>query len=138
MQKIILIMIFVFLTLGCGEAGEEASNDMDTLATNLDNNSSDKKEHWYNELIMDYINRSDNELIKLSRQDTTIKIEWLLDRTENSDTAKYLVFHIGHNVVDRGDINMRFAADGWVYIDTLTRKVYEYDLPNDSLIQWVK
>jgi hypothetical protein len=30
------------------------------------------------------------------------------------------------------------VTDGWVYIDSLTRKIYEYDLPNDSLIKWEK
>jgi hypothetical protein len=138
MQKIILILTLVIVTFGCGRTDKKISNSQDTFSTNSGDNHSDKKLNWYDALIINYIKKSDNPLIKYSRQDTAIKIEWLLDRVENADTAKYLIFHIGHDVVDEGDINMRFVTDGWVYIDSLTKKFYEYDLPNDSLIEWKK
>jgi len=136
MQKSILILTLGLLTLSCGQTAQKPTNNVDPIATNSSNNLPGKNINWYDELMVNYINKSDNELIKLSRKDTEIRIEWLLDRVENTDTAKYLIFHIGHAVADEGNTNMRFVTDGWVYIDSLTRRFYEYDLPNDSLIEW--
>ena len=63
--------------------------------------------------------------------------EWIFDRTEKTDTANYLIYQIGHDVSDKGNTNPRFVTDQWIYIDSLKNKLYEYDLPNDSLIEWV-
>jgi hypothetical protein len=132
----VLLLTFVFATAGCGQTGKKSSEIKS--ATNSVDNHSNQQVNWYDALIMNHIKKSDNPLIKSSRQDTAIRIEWLLDRIENSDTAKYLIFNVGHELVDEGNTNPRFVTDGWVYIDSLTRKIYEYDLPNDSLIKWEK
>ncbi len=126
----------VIVTFGCGQSDKKISNNQDTSSTNSGNNHSDKKFNWYDTLIINYIKKSDN--LNYSRHDPAIRIEWLLDRVENTDTAKYIIFHIGHVAVDEGDINMRFVTDGWIYIDSLTKRFYEYDLPNDRLIEWKK
>jgi hypothetical protein len=39
---------------------------------------------------------------------------------------------------DSGDKNKRVITDSWVYIDSLAKKLYEYDLPNGRLIKWDK
>lgn len=135
MQKLINILTFGFLTFGCGQTGEKPAYNVHSDSTNT---FKDKKVYWYDELMLNYINKSDNELIDLARKDTAIRIEWLLDRVENTNTAKYLIFHVGHDVSDKGNTNIRFITDSWVYIDSLTRKIYEYDLPNDKLIEWNK
>jgi hypothetical protein len=49
---------------------------------------------------------------------------------------KTIFSFIRHDITDERNTNKRFVADGWVYIDSLTRKIYEYDLTNDSLIEW--
>ena len=134
MQEIILLLTFVFATAGCGQTFKKSSDNK--AETNSVDNHSNQMINWYDALVMNHIKKSDNALIKSSRQDTTIRIEWLLDRIENCDTAKYLVFHVGHDLVDEGNSDPRFVTDGWVYIDSLTRKIYEYDLLNDSLIKW--
>jgi len=61
-----------------------------------------------------------------------------LDDVNVTDTAKYFIFHLGHDVADKGGKNKRFVTDAWIYIDSLKRKIYEYDLPNDTLIEWKK
>jgi hypothetical protein len=138
MQKTIIILTFVIVTFGCGQLDKKTSNIQDTSSINSGDIHPDNKLNWHDSLIINYIKKSDNPLIKYSHHDTAIKIEWFLDRIENADTAKYLIFHIGHDVVDKNDVNMRFVTDGWVYIDSLTKKFYEYDLPNDRLIEWKK
>jgi hypothetical protein len=85
-------------------------------------------------LIAKYISASRNKLVGLSRDQE----EWIFDRTEKTDTADYLVYQIGHDVTDEGNTNPRFVTDQWIYIDSLNNRIYEYDLPNDSLIEWLK
>jgi hypothetical protein len=92
---------------------------------------------WYDSLVLNYITKTDDELIKMARKDT-IPEEWLLDDIKDTDMAKYYVFHIGHDVEDSDGSNKRFVTDGWVYIDSLTRKIYELNVQNDSLVEWKK
>jgi len=138
MQKIMLIMVMILVTLSCKPTGKKISDNKESILTKSGVNQSNKNYNWCDKLILNYIKKSDNKLIKSSRKDTSIRIEWMLDRVENSDTSKYFIFHIGHNVVDKGDINLRVVTDDWVYIDSLSRKFYVYDLPHDSLIEWKK
>jgi hypothetical protein len=92
---------------------------------------------WTDTILADYIKNTNNKLIRLALKDTFPE-EWLFDRLENWDTTIYLVFHIGHDFLDKGNMNKRFITDGWVYIDSFSRKLYEYDLPKDTLIEWKK
>jgi hypothetical protein len=138
MKKTILILTFVFATFSCVHKDKKIIENKDSTIINLSHKYSDKKLNWYDELIINYIKKTDNELIKYSLKDTANTIEWLLDRVDITDSAKYLIFNIGQEVVDEGNTNMRFVTVCWVYIDSLTRKLYEYDLPNDRLIEWKK
>ena len=122
MQKIFISLIFVLLALSCNE-----SNRVDTKIDPVVN----KKVTWVDSLVMKYISQTNDTLIKLARRDN-IPVEWMLDRTEITDTTKYLVFQIGHS------FEHKFITDKWLYIDSLTRNIYEYDLLNDSLIRWPK
>ncbi len=93
---------------------------------------------WADKLVRDYINHSNNKLIKSeSRKD----IKWEMDDVKNTDTVKYFVFHIGHEAFDvnNGDTCCyRFTTDGWIYIDSVTRVVYEYNIEKDKLNKWRK
>ena len=84
---------------------------------------------WADSVVMYYTDHAENEQIKAARKDT---LGWMLDQTLQTDTATYLVFHIGHNFEDR------FVTDGWLYIDSATRRTYEYDVPDDQLNAWPK
>lgn len=100
-------------------------------------NSSNNNTNWYDKLILKYINQTDNQLVRLAIKEKYTE-DWILDRRENTESASYLIFHIGHDLTDQGNTNPRFTTDAWLYIDSLTSKIYEYDLPNDSLIEWKK
>jgi hypothetical protein len=138
MQKVIFILTFILLTTGCSQKEKKISDNKESSQVISADTHSNTKTIWYDELLTDCIRKSDNVLIKSSRQDTAIRIEWLLDRVENADTAKFFIFHVGHDVADENNTNPRFVTDGWIYIDSLTKTLYEYDLPNDSLIKWKK
>jgi len=89
----------------------------------------------YDQLIRQYIQQSDNKLLQLAHKDHD-KIEWIMDRTEDTDSAKYFVYNIGHDVAEDDSSNVRFVPYVWIYVDSLSKKVYEYDLSDDQLIEW--
>ncbi len=91
---------------------------------------------WCNDLIRDYIARSKDELLVVERQDTSVHFEWYLDRTANEYGKKYMIFHLGHEVSDEGNTNVRFVTNGWLYIDSLSRKLYIYDFALDTIVLW--
>lgn len=94
-----------------------------------------KTQNWYDDLMADYIRKSDNEIIKLSLKNKE-QIEWLLDRTEKTDSTNYYIFKIGHDVSEEDRSELRCTSDGWIYIDSISKKIFEYDLSNETLILW--
>jgi hypothetical protein len=89
---------------------------------------------WADALVTRYITLSDNEGVQYAAKDSSIT--WIWDQLLDTDSAQYLVCHLGHDYEDED--GRRFITDGWLYIDTLTRRLYEYDVPDDSLIMWNK
>ncbi len=140
-NKIYLVLVLISI-ISCTKTKKDIRNNADTTTEAIAiNNESVKSEtqpdikNWYDAIIADYIKKSDNQLIKLALKNKE-QVEWLLDRTEKTDSTNYYIFNIGQNVMDENNTNPRFTSDGWIYIDSLSKKVYEYDLPNDSLIVW--
>jgi len=43
---------------------------------------------------------------------------------------------MGHDFTDSD--GKRFITDSWVYIDSVKRKIYEYDVAKDTLVEWNK
>ncbi len=134
MQKVILVLSFSFILISCGQHDKSYDNTQkaDSLVLKTIQNNSKANEISFESLLKKYISQSKNELIAHSRKNEM----WLFDRTENADTAIYLVYQIGHDETDKGNTNPRFVTDQWIYIDSLNSKLYEYDLLNDSLIEW--
>ena len=91
---------------------------------------------WCNDLIRDYIARSNDEFLVMERQDTSVHFEWYVDRIEEKNGKKFMIFHLGHEVSDEGNTNVRFVTSGWLYIDSLSRKLYVYDLAKDTIVLW--
>jgi hypothetical protein len=91
---------------------------------------------WCDDLIEDYVARSTDELLVLERKDTSVHFGWYLDRIENEFGKKYMIFHLGHEVSDEGNTNVRFVTNDWLYIDSLARKLYVYDFATDTIILW--
>ena len=133
MKKIIQI-IFLMLIFGCSDRKHAENYDDTEDLINKEPNANNKNK-FYDSLLTNFVEHTDNDLIKLTRQDS-VSIEWMLDRVEETDSAIYTIFQIGHTMEDENHTNPRFITDGWLYIDSASQKVFEYDLPNDTLIEW--
>jgi hypothetical protein len=145
----IFLLIFILCTLiACGliyfglllMAEEDNASSADSTSTEnvFDSDSvqiSKNEFTWVDSLVLGYINQTNNELIRLAFKNG-IKEEWLLDRIESTDWAKYYVFRIGHTVADSGGMNPRYVTDEWLYVDSLTRRIFVHDIARDSLIEW--
>jgi hypothetical protein len=130
-----IVSVVMLSFLGCSEPNTQ------NLQTPVENNSyavdpSYSKLDWCNDLIRDYIARSKDEFLVLDRQDTSVHFEWYVDRIENENGKKFMIFHLGHEVSDEGNTNVRFVTSGWLYIDSLSRKLYVYDIAKDTIVLW--
>lgn len=113
-------------------------NQKDTLDANTQSNKDVKEfNDWKDKLIANYIRNSKNELIKSSFERDEY-IQWILDRTEKNDTTQFYIYHIGFDESEEDGSELRFSTCGWVYLDSVKRKLYEYDLPNDTIVEWKK
>ena len=83
---------------------------------------------WADSIIINYINHSNNELIKSTRK-SNLTEQWMLD-TQNRNGRTFIIAEIGR------DNEYRFVPDAWIYIDSLTRNVFEYDVANDTILKW--
>ncbi len=55
---------------------------------------------------------------------------WLWDSFQERDGAVFLMAQLG------SDAPGHFVTHGWLYLDTAQRRLYEYDLPADTLVPW--
>lgn len=53
-----------------------------------------------------------------------------IKETDTRESRKFAVARIGHS------FEHRYVTDQWIFIDSLSKQIYEYDIPNDSLILW--
>lgn len=130
------ISLLFLILISCGKPTKEKSEKTSVKSNLPDTIVIHKTKEWYTDLIENYIAHSEKKLIVDDRK--TGKIDWVLDDTEVTDTTNYYIFNIGHTETDEGNTNPRFTSDGWIYIDSLSQKIYEYDLPNDELVLWKK
>ncbi|MBC5839690.1 hypothetical protein [Flavobacterium muglaense] len=140
-KKALLILISIVIS-SCNKTYKDEKNisdkQIDSLSLNNETVNSDtepKTKNWYDDLIADYVKNSDNELIRISVKNKE-NVEWLLDRTEKTDSTNYYIFQIGQDVSEKDGSDLRFSTDGWIYVDSISKKIYEYDLPNESLMLW--
>jgi len=79
-------------------------------------------------LAEQYIKHSSNKLLTLARQ-ANDQLEYSVEqRTQNEKT--YDVLGIGHT------FEHRFSIMQWIYIDAAQQQIWEYDLPNDTLVEF--
>ncbi|MGN7819040.1 hypothetical protein ACTJJB_02855 [Chitinophaga sp. 22536] len=148
MKKYFIYLMPVCMTMACADRNDQQGKTDTTTATvnaappaagtaeaKTDaNNIPGATPAWADSLIMAYAKETSNELIKFAVKDSSFT--WILDNTEKTDSAEYMIIHLGHHVEEEDHSNPRFVTDGWLYINTATRKLYEYDVPADTLIPW--
>lgn len=85
---------------------------------------------WKDSLVIEYLKNPKNKLIKGTiNSDDSLPIAWMTENRE-MDGKLYTVVQIGKNTKDR------FATAGLIYLDSINKKIYDYDPFNDSLILW--
>lgn len=90
---------------------------------------------WADQAIISYLAKSSSPLIADARRRGQ-DLSWITDRTEPTDSATFTVVQIGHDMTEPDGSNPRFSTDGWVYLDTTRRRIYEYDVAEDKLVLW--
>lgn len=133
-MKRIVSFIIVLLVISCGKSAEQKPENKTIVTKTPKTVVLHKTKEWYTNSIENYTAHSQKELLVNDRKSG--KIDWVLDDTEVNDSANYYIFKIGHTETEDDGSSPRFTASGWIYIDSLTQKIYEYDLPNDQLILW--
>ncbi len=145
MRKVSLVLVFVSF-LSCKKDETKSVSDDLKIEVNQKDTLETKKENpgnkilstdWQDDLIVDYIKNSEKDLIKIHFKNKD-KLQWILDSTEKNDSTQFYIYNIGVDVTDEDGSSLRFSSCGWVYLDSVKRKLYEYDLPNEQLIEWRK
>ena len=116
-KKIFLFAVLVTF-LSCNYQSKVAEKN---IVNQIDSSIVLQSQNWYDSLVSDYINNSDNELIKLSLK-KNVKVEWILDQIEKTDSTNYYIFNIGQSVSEIDGTNTRFSSNGWIYIDSISKK----------------
>lgn len=78
---------------------------------------------WISDVASKALKSSANPLIRNELKDSSIT--WMWDKVVLSDTATYVTLHVGHEEDDEKGFK-RFVTSGWLYVDTLSRNVYEF------------
>lgn len=82
---------------------------------------------WADDLIFEYLEHNSERLTKID----DIPISFIKD-TLTRQGKKYITVKIGHSFENR------YVTDQWIFINSLTKEIYEYDLQIDSLTTWSK
>lgn len=149
-MKYILILSIAMLGISCSQPKiNKQKNGLKKGTSNVSVRKSDAKKttiatsdkniypDWVDTLISSYIKHTNNALVKSALNDK-LNEEWVFDQVERTDTATYWVFNVGHDMRDTDNTDPRYISDSWVYIDSLKRNLYEYDLLNEKLVEWEK
>jgi len=126
-QKVLFIPTLIFL-FSCTNKSE--NHDVKNLANrnvrtveNID--TIHEVALWANEYIIKYLESNKDRLTEVDGRPVT----YIKDTTERNE-RNYAMVKIGHS------FEHRYVTDQWIFVDSLTKEIYEYDLPNDSLILW--
>jgi hypothetical protein len=80
---------------------------------------------WADKYIIKYLESNKDRLTEVEGHPVT----YIKETTVKND-RNYAMVKIGHS------FESRYVTDQWIFIDSLTKEIYEYDLANDSLILW--
>lgn len=90
---------------------------------------------WSDSLLKMYMAFTSNEHIKQTRK-ANFSVELVYDNTLKTDSAVYDIYRVGHEISREEGADTRFIVDQWIYVDTLRKRLYEYDAPANKLRRW--
>ena len=135
LQKILILGLPLFLMNCSHKKGNE--NPVHSVEAVLNkpgkNTVRISAKSWFDSIMVTYNHTTSNALVRNAIKDTSIKEEWNFDQVVKTDTANYIVYQVGHDVSDKDGV--RFITDCSIYVDTVKRKIYEYQ-PNGKLLLW--
>ena len=82
---------------------------------------------WANDYILEYLEAN---IVRLTEVDS-LPITYMKESTIRNQ-RKYAVIKIGQK------LEHRFVTNQWIYIDSLTKEIFEHDLQSDSIMLWKK
>lgn len=135
LQKILILCLTLFL-MNCShkKANENPVHSVKAVLNEPGKNSIKiSAKSWFDSIMVTYNHTTSNALVRNAVKDTSIKEEWNFDQVLKTDTANYFVYQVGHDVADSD--GSRFITDCSVYVDTVKRKLYEYQ-PDGKLLVW--
>ena len=117
-MKYIFYLLAGFFLTSCSESTEKKVDKLkvDTIP---------EVAQWADKYIIKYMESNKDRLTKVDGFPVTYVKE-----TTKRDERKYAMVKIGHS------FEQRYITDQWIFIDSLTKEIYELDLENDSLILW--
>ncbi|WP_295120036.1 hypothetical protein [uncultured Chitinophaga sp.] len=138
MKKRWMCLFILMAMCACHQPARHESNALDSLPPASVDKSEEKpvdKEAarfaGLDSVMAYYIGKTDNEMLSLARNDSS-KLEWYIDRLDK----QYIVAPVGITVTEPDGSSPRFNTMMWLHVDSATMEIYEYDLPNDTLIKW--
>ena len=84
-----------------------------------------EKALWADVYILKYLDAKKDRLTTADGKPVTYMKE-----TSKREGRDYAMVRIGHSFENH------YVTNQWIFIDSLSKQIYEYDLPNDSLILW--
>ena len=128
----ILTIVVTGAFVGCGDSGQthhvsEKDSNVTVLASPTISDS----------LVSHYISTCQSDFVKIGKESFG-GLSWMFDRGEQKNGETVKIYQIGHDVSDSGGTNPRFITDVWLYLDTVNRRIYEYEVAEDSLVFWSK
>lgn len=139
-QISVIACLFCLICFGCNQPEKKAELPVvklpdtfkltahDTLAMPVDS-AQELDLPWADSLVWKYIEATKDPYIQAAKKSKS-GIAFIYDGPETRDATTYLVYKLGDN------FEYHFATNQWLYIDSITRIIYNYNLANDSLIEW--
>ena len=130
MKKIIFYIIAVMLITSCSNnisSDKEEGIKTEIKDTIITNDTIPEVATWADNSIIEYIEANKDKLTEVD----SVPISFMKDFTTQNNT-KYVMVQIGHS------FEYRFETEQTIYINSLTKELYEYDVISDSLILWGK
>ncbi|HYV93808.1 MAG TPA: hypothetical protein VE978_18675 [Chitinophagales bacterium] len=129
----IFISIFILGITGCtsnsSHETRETKDSSDCAKTTIPKKM--LQSDWKDSIVQKYIESSGDPLVAAIRNDTVHGLTYMYE-SEQRGGRSYITVRIGQSK------EYRFVTSAWLYIDSMTKKVYDLDIPSDSLMELKK
>jgi len=130
MKQIIIFILTIMFLNSCStnkKIQKNINQDNQQLKIEQKNDTIPEIAFWAEDFISDYLEKNSERLTKID----DYPISYIKNITTRNG-RKYVMVNIGHN------FEHRFVTEQFIYIDNLTKTIYEYNVQNDSLVLWKK